>query len=131
MLFSSCQNKAKKADELRLKYEFEEAAKLYKEAADEGDAYAKWKLSRAYFFGEGVAVDEKRDLDYWRKLLMLVLRKLKQDWTCCYIDGFSTKPDIAKGKKMMDSLVIKSTNAFVLTSYANMLMFENPAYEKK
>ena len=58
------------------------------------------------------------------------LEEAKAGLACCYIDGFSTKPDIAKGKKMMDSLVIKSTNAFVLTSYANMLMFENPAYEK-
>lgn len=97
--FSSCQNKAKKADELRLKYEFEEAAKLYKEAADEGDAYAKWKLSRAYFFGEGVAVDEKRDLDYWRKLLMLVLRKLKQDWHAVISMDFLLNPILLKGRK--------------------------------
>lgn len=128
--FSSCQNKAKKADELRLKYEFEEAAKLYKEAADEGDAYAKWKLSRAYFFGEGVAVDEKKGFRLLEEAANAGLEEAKAGLACCYIDGFSTKPDIAKGKKMMDSLVIKSTNAFVLTSYANMLMFENPAYEK-
>ena len=128
--FSSCQNKAKKADKLRLKYEFEEAAKLYKEAADEGDAYAKWKLSRAYFFGEGVAVDEKKGFRLLEEAANAGLEEAKAGLACCYIDGFSTKPDIAKGKKMMDSLVIKSTNAFVLTSYANMLMFENPAYEK-
>lgn len=112
------------------KYEFEEAAKLYKEAADEGDAYAKWKLSRAYFFGEGVAVDEKKGFRLLEEAANAGLEEAKAGLACCYIDGFSTKPDIAKGKKMMDSLVIKSTNAFVLTSYANMLMFENPAYEK-
>lgn len=128
--FSSCQNKAKKADELRLKYEFEEAAKLYKEAADEGDAYAKWKLSRAYFFGEGVEVDEKKGFRLLEEAANAGLEEAKAELACCYIGGFSTKPDIAKGKKMMDSLVIKSTNAFVLTSYANMLMFGNPAYEK-
>jgi len=128
--FSSCQNKAKKADELRLKYEFEEAAKLYKEAADEGDAYAKWKLSRAYFFGEGVEVDEKKGFRLLEEAANAGLEEAKAGLACCYIDGFSTKPDVAKGKKMMDSLVIKSTNAFVLTSYANMLMFGNPAYEK-
>lgn len=127
---SSCQNKAKKADELRLKYEFEEAAKLYKEAADEGDAYAKWKLSRAYFWGEGVAVDEKKGFRLLEEAANAGLEEAKAELANCYIDGFSTKPDIAKGKKMMDSLVVKSTNAFVLSSYANMLMFGNPAYEK-
>lgn len=127
---SSCQNKAKKADELRLKYEFEEAAKLYKEAADEGDAYAKWKLSRAYSFGEGVEVDEKKGFRLLEEAANAGLEEAKAELANCYIDGFSTKPDIAKGKKMMDSLVVKSTNAFVLSSYANMLMFGNPVYEK-
>jgi len=128
--FSSCQNKAKKADELRLKYEFEEAAKLYKEAADEGDAYAKWKLSRAYFFGEGVEIDDKKGFRLLEEAANAGLEEAKAGLACCYIDGFSTKTDIAKGKKMMDSLVETSTNAFVLSSYANMLMFGNPAYEK-
>ena len=128
--FSSCQNKAKKADELRLKYEFEAAAKLYKEAADEGDTYAKWKLSRAYFFGEGVEVDEKKRIRLLEEAANAGLEEAKAELARCYIDGISTKPDIAKGKKMMDSLVIKSTNAFVLSSYAGMLMFGNSAYEK-
>lgn len=128
--FSSCQNKAKKADELRLKYEFEEAAKLYKEAADEGDAYAKWKLSRAYFSGEGVEVDEKKGFRLLEEAANAGLEEAKAGLACCYIGGFSTNPDIAKGKKMMDSLVETSTNAFVLSSYANMLMSGNSAYEK-
>lgn len=97
--FSSCQNKAKKADELRLKYEFEEAAKLYKEAADEGDAYAKWKLSRAYFSGEGVEIDEKKDLDYWRKLLMLALRRLRLGWHAVILVDFLLTPILLKAKK--------------------------------
>ena len=128
--FSSCQNKAKKADELRLKYEFEEAAKLYKEAADEGDAYAKWKLSRAYFWGEGVEVDEKKGFRLLEEAANAGLEEAKAGLARCYIDGFSTKPDIAKGKKMMDSLIETSTNAFVLSSYAEMLMSGNSAYEK-
>lgn len=128
--FSSCQNKVEKADELRLKYEFEEAAKLYKEAADEGDAYAKWKLSGAYFLGEGVEVDEKKGFRLLEEAANAGLEEAKAGLACCYIGGFSTKPDIAKGKKMMDSLVETSTNAFVLSSYAGMLMSGNPAYEK-
>lgn len=128
--FSSCQNKVKKADELRLKYEFEEAAKLYKEAADEGDAYAKWKLSRAYFWGEGVAVDEKKGFRLLKEAANAGLEEAKAGLARWYIVGISTKTDIAKGKKMMDSLVETSTNAFVLSSYAEMLMFGNSAYEK-
>ena len=128
--FSSCQNKAKKADELRLKYEFEEAAKLYKEAAEEGDAYAKWKLSGAYFLGEGVEVDEKKGSRLLEEAANAGLEEAKAELARWYIEGFSNKTDIAKGKKMMDSLVETSTNAFVLSSYANMLMSGNSAYEK-
>ncbi len=128
--FSSCQDKAKKADELCLKYEFEEAAKLYKEAADEGDAYAKWKLSRAYFYGEGVEVDEKKGFRLLEEAANAGLEEAKAELASYYIYRISTKADIAKGKKMMDSLVETSTNAFVLSSYAYMLMSGNPAYEK-
>ncbi|MBW4727092.1 tetratricopeptide repeat protein [Prevotella nigrescens] len=128
--FSSCQNKAKKADELRLKYEFEEAAKLYKEAADEGDAYAMWKLSRAYTFGEGVEVDDKKGFRLLEEAANAGLEEAKAGLARWYIEEFSTKTDIDKGKKMMDSLVETSTNAFVLSSYAEMLMSGNSAYEK-
>lgn len=128
--FSSCQNKAKKADELRLKYEFEEAAKLYKEAADEGDAYAKWKLSQAYFVGEGVEVDGKKGFRLLAEAAKAGLEEAKAGLARWYIEGSSTKTDIDKGKKMMDSLVETSTNAFVLSSYAEMLMSGNSAYEK-
>lgn len=35
----SCKDKVGRADDLRIKNKFEEAAKLYKQAADEGNSY--------------------------------------------------------------------------------------------
>ena len=54
---SSCQTDVEHADSLRLENKFDEAAQLYQKAADEGDAYATWRLSIAYGNGDGVDFD--------------------------------------------------------------------------
>ena len=53
-VLSSCQSDVEHADSLRLENKFDEAAQLYQKAADEGDAYAMWRLSNAYANGDGV-----------------------------------------------------------------------------
>jgi len=58
----SCQTDSEKADKLRLENKFDEAAELYQKAADEGDAYAMWRLSNAYNNGDGVDWDEAKAL---------------------------------------------------------------------
>ena len=63
LMLLSCQTDSEKADKLRLENKFDEAAELYQKAADEGDAYAMWRLSNAYANGDGVDWDEAKAFD--------------------------------------------------------------------
>ena len=59
----SCQSESKKADQLSLENKFDEAAELYQKAANRGDAYATWRLAKAYANGQGVDWDENKSFE--------------------------------------------------------------------
>ena len=61
-LLTSCKSDSQKADELRINNKFDEAFELYQRASDNGDSYAKWRLSRSYDNGDGVDFSESISL---------------------------------------------------------------------
>lgn len=127
----SCQSDSAKADKLRLNNEFGKAAELYKNAAAKGDAYAMWRLSNAYNNGDGVEYDEDKALE---------LLKQAADSGCeeaqCYLalaymfNWYGIGEDKEKGKAMMDALVERTDNSFVMAHYASILWDGYEPYEE-
>ncbi|MBR6286367.1 MAG: sel1 repeat family protein [Bacteroidaceae bacterium] len=128
---TSCLSDSKKADKLRLDNKFEEAAELYQKAADEGDAYAKWRLSKAYANGDGVDYDEDKALKLLKEASKEGCEEAICDLAYAYMFGwYNMKVDEKKGKTMLDGLVKRTDNAYVLTRFAKLLFFGSDLYEK-
>lgn len=126
----SCQSDTDKADKFRLNNEFGKAAELYKKAAAEGDAYAMWRLSRAYGNGDGVEYDEKKALDYLKRAAERGCEEAECDLAMAYMfNWLDIGEDKEKGKAMMDALVERTDNSFVLTKYAGFLFDGADPYE--
>lgn len=122
MTFTSC-NKVSRADSLRLDNKFEEAAKLYQEAADEGDAYAKWRLAYAYYNADGVDLDFDKAKKLLEEAAKAGCEEAKCDIACSYMYGWNNyDKDVEKGKKLFMALVEKSTNDYVIARYARELL---------
>lgn len=120
-----------KADKLRLENKFEEAAELYQKAADEGNAYAKWRLSEAYANGDGVDFDEQEALRLLKEAAEEGCEEAQCDLALAYMfDWYNIGLDEKKGKKMLDALVKKTTNDYVLCNYANILFFGRGVYDE-
>jgi len=131
LMLMSCQTDSKKADKLRLENKFDEAAELYQKAADEGDAYAKWRLSNAYGNGEGVDWDEAKALELLKQAAQDGCEEAKCNLALAYLfDWFGIGKEPEKGKEMLEELVKSTNNSYVLTRYAGLLFFGGEPYEE-
>lgn len=131
IILSACQSDKEKADNLRLENKFEEAAELYQQLADEGDAYAKWRLFKAYYLGEGVDFDESKALKWLKQAAEEGCEEAKFDLAFAYMfDYFDIGKDTLKGKEMLDALIKNSSNAYVMSRYAILLFYGISPYEE-
>ena len=127
----SCQTDSEKADRLRLKNKFDEAAELYQKAADEGDAYAIWRLANAYGNGDGVDWDEDKSIELLKQSAQDGCEEAKCDLAFAYMfDWFNIGKDTDKGKKILDDLIQTSENSYVLARYASLLYYGCDSYEE-
>lgn len=127
----SCQTDSEKADKLRLENKFDEAAELYQKAADEGDAYAMWRLSNAYDNGDGVDLDEAKALELLKQSAQAGCEEAKCDLAFAYMfDWYNIGKDEEKGKEMLEELIKQSKNSTVLSRYAGLLFFGGGPYEE-
>ena len=127
----SCQSDSEKADKLRLENKFDEAAELYQKASDEGDAYAMWRLSKAYGNGDGVDWDEAKALKLLKQSAQDGCEEAKCDLAIAYMfDWFNIGKDEEKGKEMLEGLIKQTKNSTVLSRYAGLMFFGEGAYEE-
>ncbi len=127
----SCQSEIEKADKLRVENKFDEAAALYQKLADDGDAYAMWRLSAAYSNGDGVDCDKAKSFELLKQAAKAGCEEAKCDLAFAYMFGwFGTGLETEKGKGMMDELIQKSNNAHVLSRYASLIFFGSGPYEE-
>lgn len=131
LTLTSCQSEIEKADKLRLENKFEEAAALYQKLADKGDAYAMWRLSKAYSNGDGVDFDMARAFELTLQAAQAGCEEAKCDMAFAYMyDWFALGKDVNKGKAMLEELVKTSDNSYVFSRYASLLFFGNEAFEE-
>lgn len=131
VMLTSCKNLAEKADDLRLEDRFKEAAALYKEAADKGDAYAKWRLSKAYLTGNGVEYDKKKAWELLNEAHQAGCPQASFDVAGLYISGdFGVDKDLEKGHAMIDSICTNTNDSYSLSWYAQYLFYGNSGYQK-
>lgn len=120
----SCKSNVEQADDLRLENRFEEAVALYKEAADDGDAYAKWRLYKAYSHGDGVDLDFEIAKEYLENAAKEGCEEASCDIACSYMYGWhGYDKDEEKGKKMLKKLVANTSSTYVLTRYSRDLFY--------
>lgn len=123
ILLSSCNNIVERADNLRLDNKFEEAAELYKQAAAEGNSYAKWRLANAYNNGDGVEFNEKKAWTFLNEAAEGGCPQAICDIALTYIYGwFGIDKDIEKGKQMLENLCDNTQDSYSLTYYAVELL---------
>lgn len=131
MMLTSCRNLAEKADDLRLEDRFKEAVALYKEAADKGDAYAKWRLSNAYLTGNGVEYDKKKAWELLNEAHQAGCPQASFDVANSYLSGaFGVDKDFEKGHAMIDSICTGTNDSYSLANYALLLYRGTDGYEK-
>lgn len=133
LLFSSCISNSKKADRFRIENRFDDAAELYQKAADEGESYAKWRLSIAYGNGEGVDYDEEKALELLIEASNEGCEEATCDLACAYIFGsYNIDKDLERGKSILENLIKNTDNAYVQSIYAGLLFDgEDPFDEDK
>lgn len=120
---SSCQTDVEHADSLRLENKFDEAAQLYQKAADEGDAYATWRLSIAYGNGDGVDFDQEKAFTLLKEAADKGCKEAECDLSCAYMFGWYGHTDSIKGKQMFDKLIAQDNdNAYIQSRYAHLLL---------
>lgn len=128
----SCQDDCSKADKLRLQNKFEEAAELYQKAADQGNAYAMWRLSGAYSNGDGVDFDENKAAELLIQAAEKGCEEAKCDLAFAYM--FEWYSDIEKnaekGKNILEKLSKETENSYVLSKYASLIFFGNEPFEE-
>lgn len=131
VMLISCKNDVEKADALRLENKFEEASVLYKKAADNGNAYAMWRLSKAYGNGDGVDFDESQASKLLQQAAQGGCDEAKCDLAFMYMfDWYGEGKDIEKGKKMLNDLVLTTDNSYVLSRYASLFFYGSEQYEE-
>ena len=127
---SSCQTDVEHADSLRLENKFDEAAQLYQKAADEGDAYATWRLSIAYANGDGVDFDQEKAFTLLKEAADKGCKEAECDLSWAYMFGWYGHTDSIKGKQMFDKLIAQDNdNAYIQSRYAELLL-DGVVYEK-
>lgn len=127
----SCQTDSEKADKLRLGNKFDEAAELYQKAADEGDAYAMWRLSNAYANGDGVDWDETKALELLKQSAQAGCEEAKCYLAFAYIfDWYNIGKDEEKGKEILEGLIKQTKNSTVLSRYAGLMFIGDGPYEE-
>ena len=120
---SSCQTDVEHADSLRLENKFDEAAQLYQKAADEGDAYATWRLSNAYDNGDGVDFDQEKAFTLLKEAADKGCKEAECDLSWAYMFGWYGHTDSIKGKQMFDKLIAQDNdNAYIQSHYAELLL---------
>lgn len=127
---SSCQTDVEHADSLRLENKFDEAAQLYQKAADEGDAYATWRLSNAYGNGDGVDFDQEKAFTLLKEAADKGCKEAECDLSWAYMFGWYGHTDSIKGKQMFDKLIAQDNdNTYIQSHYAELLL-DGVVYEK-
>lgn len=120
---SSCQTDVEHADSLRLENKFDEAAQLYQKAADEGDAYATWRLSNAYGNGDGVDFDQEKAFNLLKEAADKGCKEAECDLSWAYMFGWYGHTDSIKGKQMFDKLIAQDNdNTYIQSRYAHLLL---------
>lgn len=120
--FTSC-DKVSKADSLRKEYKFEEAAKLYEEAASNGNSYAKWRLSKAYSNADGVELDLDKAKHLLEEAANEGCEEAKCDVALSYMFGWNNyEIDEEKGKSLLLDLAQKTDNDYIRIRYARNLL---------
>ncbi len=120
--FTSC-DKVSKADSLSKEYKFEEAAKLYEEAATNGNSYAKWRLSQAYSNANGVELDWEKAKHLLEEAANEGCEEAKCDVALSYMYGWDNyEIDEEKGKSLLLDLAKKTDNDYVRIRYAAALL---------
>ena len=120
---SSCQTDVEHADSLRLENKFDEAAQLYQKAADEGDAYATWRLSIAYANGDGVDFDQEKAFTLLKEAADKGCKEAECDLSWAYMFGWYGHTDSIKGKQMFDKLIAQDNdNTYIQSRYALLLL---------
>ncbi|MBO5443840.1 MAG: sel1 repeat family protein [Muribaculaceae bacterium] len=123
ILLSSCSNTVERADKLRLDNKFEEAAELYKQAASEGNAYAKWRLAKAYSNGDGIEYNEEIAWSLLKEAADAGCPQARCDVALSYIYGlYGIDENVEKGKQMLESLCSNTQDSYSLTRYAVELL---------
>lgn len=119
----SCQSDVDRADSLRLQNKFDEAAQLYQKAADEGDAYAMWRLANAYGNGDGVDCDKKKAFSLLKEAAAKGCKEAECDLSQFYMFGGNGDVDSIKGKQMFDKLIEQNQdNTYIQSRYAWLLL---------
>lgn len=119
---SSCANYSEKADLLRMEYKYDEAVKLYQKAADDGDAYAMWRLAIAYWDGQGVEYNQEKVLELLTKSSEKGCEEAIIDLGRVYVFGDLVPADTIKGVEMIKSVVANCKKPYVLVKYAHCLL---------
>lgn len=119
-MLTSCSD-TDKADKLRLELKYDEAAALYRKAADNGDAYAMWRLAECYSNGNGIEFDKKKAYDWIVKSAKAGQEEAKVDLALTKIDGLYGQPkNVKEGIKEMEALYSSSNNAYTYLKYAGL-----------
>lgn len=127
--FISCSNLNRQADALRLKDNFDDAFALYSQSAEEGSAYAKWRMADAYFTGNGAEYDITKGKELLEAAASEGCEQAIAYLACCHLYGWDNyQRDSARGRKMLDDVALNSDSPYVMTLYATMLYDED---EKK
>lgn len=124
LILTGCNSKSEKADTLRLECRFSEAFDLYKQAADEGDAYAKWRLAKAYGNGLGVEMDEAKAWSLLQEAHIEGCPQATCDVSMAYLYGhYGVEENVKKGKMMLEKLCQDTDDSYSLTCYAVELYY--------
>lgn len=125
-ILTGCKDKISQADDLRLEDKFKEAAELYQQAADEGNAYAKWRLSNAYAWGLGVDFDVEKAWVLLNEAYEAGCPQATADVAEAYMSGhfrtMEVTKDATKGKEMLEKLCKSTDDTYSLTTLSNCLL---------
>lgn len=125
-ILSGCKDKVTQADDLRLEDRFKEAAELYQQAADEGNAYAKWRLSNAYAWGLGVDFDVEKAWVLLNEAYKAGCPQATADIAEAYMSGhfrtMEVTKDATKGKEMLEKLCKNTDDTYSLTTLSTCLL---------
>ena len=130
-LLTSCKSDSQKADELRINNKFDEAFELYQRASDNGDSYAKWRLSRSYDNGDGVDFSESISLKLLKEAADEGCIEAKCDLAFAYMfNWYGIENEEEKGKELLENIAKDTDNAFVLSRYAILYFYGAPGFEE-